>query len=85
MFFSPALCAALQPLHLQNGLPQFLAEPLDLLQQGALPPADVLQLRALLWAQVYWDWGQEELMNIMVTAAASDAQNQVSDMSEVRH
>lgn len=55
MFGSPALCAGLQSLHLQNCLSQFLSEALDLLQQDALPPADVLQLRALFWAQIYWD------------------------------
>lgn len=58
-FFSPALCACFQPLNLQYSFSQFLSEPLDLLQQDALSPTDVLKLRALLWAQVYWDWMDE--------------------------
>lgn len=55
-FFSPALCACLQALNLHYSFSQFLPEPLDLLQQDALSPPDVLELRALLWAQVYRDW-----------------------------
>lgn len=60
VFFSPALCAGLQSFHLYDGLSELVSEPLDLLQQSSLPPTDVLQLRALLWTQVYRDCREGE-------------------------
>lgn len=54
----PALRAALQPLHLYNGFSQLLFQPLDLQKQRSFPAADLLQLGALLWAQVRRDCGE---------------------------
>lgn len=76
-FFSPALCACFQSLNLHYSFSQFLPEPLDLLQQDALSPTDVLKLRALLWAQVDRDWMGKKRRRMMSESALEIRQSRL--------